>query len=85
MMIHYSLICEFTAVVLYEHDIVENQPSLHHRYCVSCLADDAPWLFDALWMDCSNFMSGMAELKLSMFMSSICIKKLEDNVLFRNP
>ena len=31
VMIHYMLICEFMAIVLYEQDLMEDQFPLHHN------------------------------------------------------
>ena len=41
MMLHHPLICELTAVVLYEQDLMGDQLKLHHTCEHSYLADDA--------------------------------------------
>ena len=40
MMLQHPLICELTAVVLYEQDLMGDQFKLHHNCEHSCLADD---------------------------------------------
>ena len=41
MMLHHPLICELTAVVLYEQDLMGDQLKLHRNCEHSCLDDDA--------------------------------------------
>ena len=57
-MIHYTLTCEFTEIVLYEQDLMEDV--LKFRAWATLPSS----LFDIRWMDCSSFICCATELKL---------------------
>ena len=65
IMLHDPVICERTAVVLYEQDLMGDQLKRHHKY-ERAWPTMPPWLFDARWMDCSNFIYNSTWLKRSL-------------------